>query len=307
MTSQMTPVMQEEFLIYLQDIKQLEKCDDRFLRKLISLLSNEIEWAICLKDIVDWIYNFSPTTHAYKNSVAILTSEYREKIDFIKGKKIQTAKQGPRNFHYHLTNATAHDLVLRLPGPNSRMIRDYYNAIRKIHQDWLLEAMAKRFQTEEETVTRKKRIPISRSNRVFIASDVPYSIDQMQCGWYIIQIIDKQCNIVNRKHKCGSTHDMKERLRDLLRIIEGDLTIVHWEPCEKYAALEGLVKSELTTKLAPCAMQTFCTETYIASKEELLEVMRACKQGIEGIKHKLTRPERPKTPPLRDLPQYFSI
>lgn len=126
----------------------------------------------------------------------------------------------------------------------------------------------------------------------------------MKNGWYMLEIIDRQCKIPNRKHKCGSTHDMRERVRDLRRTIPGTFTIVHWEPCVKYESLESLVKDELKDKLSPCAMQSYCTETYLASKEEILQVMRTCKEGLRSITEKLTPPSSPRSP-TQSIPDLF--
>jgi hypothetical protein len=146
----MTSIMQQEFLSYLRNIRELENCDEHFLRKLIQLLSNEIEYAITLKDIVDWIYNYSLTGDAYKNACNILRNEYRFQLDYLEGNKMKTGNRGPRSQQYHLSNVAAHDLILRLPGPRAKTIRNYYNAIRKIHQDWLMDSISKRIHSEEK-------------------------------------------------------------------------------------------------------------------------------------------------------------
>jgi hypothetical protein len=92
----------------------------------------------------------------------------------------------------------------------------------------------------------------------------------------------------------------------LRRTVEGKMTIVHWEPCSEYKALEELVKANLIKKLAPCSSNSYCTETYIATKEELLSVMKACKRAVQGVTNDLKAKARtPLTPPTMSMPQYF--
>ena len=287
----MTPVEKEEFLVYLQDIKEFTTFPEKFLRKLVDILENQTEFNITLQDIVDLVNLFEYSEDRYSN-MARLLKKYVRGTEFKEGDKCVTGGRMKRPIY--LSNSVVPNLMMRLSGPGTDAVKKYFEVLTKIHTKWVTEKVTKRLTREREDHTKSKRIPLSKLPNYII-------LKGYKNGCYIIEVIDEQAPYPNTKHKWGSTHDFVERFGRIRREVEGSLRLVHWEFCNDYKALEELVKARLKDYLAPCVTDTYCTETYLLPKEKIQEVMYICKGLLEDSTKKVLQLKRPQTPPTKSF------